>query len=128
MFLGNFISAQDLPRVTVVNNTGYRISSLYIVQSAADDGEEDILRERGLHNGESYRVRLRYPLHVKNTCHIRLEDENGDTYTKWRVSIKPNSSIVFTRNDFDGGPLPPFDFGGWDLEDDFHIGPPPSEW
>jgi hypothetical protein len=69
MFFGGFVSAQNLPRVTVVNNTGYTI---YIVQSATDDGTENILQGRVLRNGESYRIRLQYPLNVKNMCQIHL--------------------------------------------------------
>jgi hypothetical protein len=83
---GGFVSAQNLPRVTVVNNTGYKIFSIYIVQSETDDGTEDFLQGRVLSNGSSYRVNLRYPLNVKNMCQIRLVDENGNFYEKFHIS------------------------------------------
>jgi hypothetical protein len=49
-FFGRLISAQDLPRVTIVNNTGYTMYAMYILQSETDDGEEDVLQERVLRN------------------------------------------------------------------------------
>jgi hypothetical protein len=120
MFFGGFVSAQDLPRVTVVNNTGYTIYSLYIVQSATDDGTENFLQGRVLRNGESYQVRLRYSLNVKNMCQVRLIDENGNFYEKFRIPLKSDSRIIFTRDDFYGDIIPPFDWA-----DDIDIGPPP---
>jgi hypothetical protein len=120
MFFGGFVSAQNLPRVTVVNNTGYTIYSMYIVQSETDDGTEDFLQGRVLNNENSYQVRLRYPLNVKNMCQIRLIDENGNFYEKFHISLKSDTRIVFTRDDFYGDILPPFEWA-----DDIDIGPPP---
>jgi hypothetical protein len=101
IFLGGFVSSQDLPRVTIVNNTGYTVYYMYISQSATSSWEEDVLHDSVLPNGESYRVRLLYPLNVTNRYDIRLKDSDGDTYTKWNVLITPDSRIVFTLSDID---------------------------
>jgi hypothetical protein len=101
MFLGGLAAAQDLPRVTIVNNTGYMVYYVYISQTATDDWEEDIMGDDVLPNGDSVRVRLSYSLNVTNRYDIRLEDEDGDTYTKWNVLITPDSRIVFTISDLD---------------------------
>jgi len=101
IFIAGFLSAQELPTITIVNNTGYTIYYLYISQTTNDNWEEDVLGEEVLSDGQSFRVRLSYPLNVTNRYDILLIDEDGDTYTKWNVLITPNARIVFTLNDID---------------------------
>jgi hypothetical protein len=91
----------DLPRVTIVNNTGYTVYYIYISQTATTDWEEDVLGDDVLMNGESTNIRLSYPLNVANRYDIKLIDKDGDTYTKWNVLIAPNAPVVFTIIDLD---------------------------
>jgi hypothetical protein len=101
VFFTGMASAQDRPRVTIVNETGYTVHYVYISQTETDDWEEDILDDDVLLDGQSVTVRLLYPLNVANRYDIKIEDKDGDTYTKWDVLITPNSRIVFTINDLD---------------------------
>ncbi|MDR1107017.1 MAG: hypothetical protein LBL44_11725 [Treponema sp.] len=100
-FFAGMASAQDRPRVTIVNNTGYTVYYVYISQTEADDWEENMLDTDVLLDGQSVTIRLSHPLDVTNRYDVKLEDKDGDTYTKWDVLITPNSRIVFTINDLD---------------------------
>jgi hypothetical protein len=95
------ISAQSRPRITIVNNTGFTVYYIYISQTATDDWEEDVLDDDVLMDGDYINVTLAYPLTVTNRYDIKLEDEDGDTYTRWDVLITPNARIVFTIKDLD---------------------------
>jgi hypothetical protein len=95
------MTAQSRPRVTIINNTGYTVFFIYISQTATDDWEEDVLDDDVLMDGDSINVTLAYPLTVTNRYDIKLEDEDGDTYTKWDELITPNARIVFTIKDLD---------------------------
>jgi hypothetical protein len=93
--------SQKRPSVRIVNNTGYTIYYLYISQTETDNWEEDVLDDDVLMNGDYVNVRLLYPLNVANRYDIKLEDEDGDTYTKYNVLITENSRIAFTISDLD---------------------------
>ena len=99
--LGLSVFGQDNPRVTIVNNTGYTVYFVYISRTSTDDWEEDVMGEDVLMNGDYVNIRLLYPLTATNRYDIKLEDEDGDTYTKWNVLITPNARIVFTIADLD---------------------------
>lgn len=92
---------QELPVVTIVNNTGYTVYYVYMSQVASDDWGDDLMGSEVLSDGESVDIRLAYPLNVTNKYDIKLEDEDGDTYTRWDVLITPDSRIVFTIGDMD---------------------------
>ncbi|GHT80634.1 hypothetical protein FACS1894130_12080 [Spirochaetia bacterium] len=99
--LTGILLAQSSPRVTIVNNTGFTIYYIYISQTAADEWEEDVLDDDVLLDGDSITVTLAYPLTVTNRYDIMLEDEDGDTYTKWDILITPDARIIFTIKDLD---------------------------
>jgi hypothetical protein len=92
---------QDNPTVRIVNNTGYTVYYVYISQIATDDWEEDVLGDDVLTDGHSVNISLKYPLDVTNRYDIKLEDEDGDTYTKWDVLISQGSTVEFTIGDLD---------------------------
>ncbi len=92
---------QDLPIIEIINNTGYDVYYLHMSQTASDNWEDDELGDDILYDGESTYIRLPYPLDVTNTYDIKLEDDEGDTYTKWDVTISANSAIEFTIADLD---------------------------
>ena len=55
-----------------------------------------------LSDGASYGLRLPFSTLRVNRYNIRLEDEDGDTYTKMNIAIRPNIQIEFTPDDMDG--------------------------
>lgn len=91
---------QNLPGVTIVNNTGFTVYYVYISQTASQNWGTDTLGSSVLSNGSSTSVRLPYPLNVVNRYDIKLVDKDGDSYIKWDVPVTANASIVFTFNDF----------------------------
>jgi hypothetical protein len=95
------LGAQELPAVLIVNNTGYTGYYLYISPVDVDEWEDDVLGDDLLPDGESVTVELPKPLGEADRYDIQLEDEDGDTYTKWDVLIRPLTRIEFTLDDLD---------------------------
>ncbi|MDR2102747.1 MAG: hypothetical protein LBP42_01445 [Treponema sp.] len=100
-FIVSMATAQEYPTIRIVNNTGYVGYYLYVSQTAVAEWEEDLLEEDILPDGGTIAVRLGQPLSEANRYDIQLEDEDGDTYTKWNVLITPNALIEFTLDDLD---------------------------
>ena len=101
-FVAFSITAQDLPFINIVNNTGYTIFYVYISPSDSEDWGDDLLdSEEVLYDGETFMCQLPHPLSRVKAYDILLEDVDGDTYSKWRVSAATNSRIVFTFDDLD---------------------------
>jgi hypothetical protein len=89
------VAAAD-PVLTVVNDTGYDIDYLYISKSdAAASSEEDVLGNKGLSDGGSFKIALK-----PGTWDIEAEDEYGDYYGKYGVSITKDTRIVLTDDDY----------------------------
>jgi len=96
------VSAQTNPSITIVNNTGYTVYYVYVSQTASDNwGSDRLDSNETLPNGQAVSITLPYPLNVVNRYDIKLEDSDGDTYTKMNVQVTANSAIVFTFDDFD---------------------------
>jgi hypothetical protein len=94
---------QDMPAIRIVNNTGYTVYYINISEVTSDSWGPDRLDERQvLQSGSAFLYHLPYPLDVMNRYDIRLEDSDGDTYTKRNILVKPNFRIVFTISDLDG--------------------------
>ncbi|MCL1814102.1 MAG: hypothetical protein FWG29_11370 [Treponema sp.] len=95
------VVAQNLPSITIVNNTGYEI--FYVHMSPVEDEffGEDWLGEDTIRNGASKTFQLNIPLNTANRYDILLEDEEGDYYVKMEVTITNNARIVFTQDDLD---------------------------
>jgi len=92
---------QSLPSITIVNNTGYTIWYIYLSSTASSSWGNDMLGSSVLMNGNSYTVNLPYALNAVNRYDIKVVDSDGDSYTKWNVTVAANSRIVFTMADFD---------------------------
>ena len=94
------VFAQNLPSITIVNNTGYEI--LYVHISPVEDEffGDDWLGDETLRNGASKTFRLNVPLNQVNKYDFLLEDVDGDYYVKMEVTITNNARIVFTEDDF----------------------------
>jgi tetratricopeptide (TPR) repeat protein len=87
--------------ITIANNTGYSVYYMYISPADSDTWGDDVLNSTEiLRNKASRRVALP-PLNTARRYDIRLEDKDGDTYTKWGVTITQNATITFTIADID---------------------------
>jgi hypothetical protein len=95
------VSAQSLPSITVINNTGYTVYTIYISPSADEEWGEDVLGDRILVPGESFNVRLAYPLTEVSVYDICLLDEDDDAYYKWEITLTNNARISFTMDDLE---------------------------
>ena len=96
------LSAQQLPSVTIVNNTGYEIWYVHISETTAGSWGADRLGDSNtLADGDSIALQLPYPLETVNHYDMKLEDLDGDTYTKMNVLVTANSRIEFTLDDYD---------------------------
>ena len=102
LLLGIFaVSAQELPSITIVNNTGYAMYYIFISPTENDFWGEELLGDEILENGQSFSYTLPHPLNQINTYDIWLIDEDEDFYLKWRVRVSNNARIVFTLDDID---------------------------
>lgn len=100
LFLGAFmVYAQNSPSIKIVNNTGYSIYYIYVSPEENDEWGEELLGEDILENGQSFTVRLPQPLTQTKVYDIGVEDEDGDVYFKWKVTLTNNAQIVFTVDD-----------------------------
>ena len=84
--------------INVTNKTGYTIYFLYISNEKSSTWEEDVLGEDILKNGQTVRVDItnaRSPI-----FDVRAKDEDGDTYTLWKVDIS-RRDVTFTLSDMD---------------------------
>jgi len=107
LIAGSVLSAQELPKITIVNNTGYPIYQLWI-QPAGDDWNNwaiqytvDINRSNLLSTGHSIEITLPLPLNIINTYDIYLYDTDEDMYIKENVRISAGLRVVFVFDDID---------------------------
>jgi hypothetical protein len=84
------------PTVTVVNNTGYTISYLYVSSNTTEQWEEDVLGRKVLSNGSSFRLTLP----GNGTYDFKAKDSDGDEYIKWNVVVRGNTTVTLTIADF----------------------------
>jgi len=93
--------SNELPVITVVNNTGYTCHYLFLSPVTSDNWEEELLGDAILESGQSVRVRLEFPLSRENRYDFKMIDVDGDSYTKWDVLLTENAIVVFVFNDLD---------------------------
>ena len=98
-------SLQNLPSIRIKNSTGYTIYYVHISPVSSDTWGKDFLGDKILHDGDTLSFQLSQALIIENKYDIRLEDEDGDTYTKRNVIISSNMLIEFTMRDFDNNEL-----------------------
>jgi hypothetical protein len=95
-------SAQNLPTIRIINDTGYDVYYIYISPSDTDDWGEDFLGDDNiLLDGQSVNIRLDYPLSQTDTYDICVEDKDGDTYSKYEIKLTNNIRIIFTEDDLE---------------------------
>lgn len=98
MTVVSFVALADDYYVDITNNTGYTIEYMYVSPGNTDEWQEDLLGEQVLPNGAGGRVTLTGfsgPI-----FDIRLEDEEGDTYTFWDFNVE-EFDLVVTPEDID---------------------------
>ena len=105
LLLGMYaLSAQNLPTIRIVNNTGYQIYHIMISSADDDIWGFDVLSDNEiLENGQTFTYQLRAPLNRVSIYDIMLEDEDENIYIKWDVKVTNNARIVFTMDDLDDG-------------------------
>ena len=84
--------------VDITNKTGYTIVYMYISPGKSKSWEEDVLGKNVLRNGATQRVNLNG--YNSSIFDIRLEDQDGDSYTFWNVDVGAQDLVV-TLDDID---------------------------
>lgn len=84
--------------IDITNKTGYTIVYMYISPGDAKNWEEDVLGKKILRNGATQRVNLNG--YNSSIFDVRLEDEDGDSYTFWNVNVA-EQDLVVTLDDID---------------------------
>ena len=97
----NVFPPQNMPQLTVVNNTGSTLHFLYIKTAVSDSWGGDVLGERVLNSGYQINVNMPYPANVFNRYYVRAVDSAGDSYTKWNIIVTAGGKIYFVSGDID---------------------------
>ena len=93
----------DLPRITIVNNTGYRVDSIHFTPTSDRSwGPDRTSYNQVLRNGQSITLNLPYPISQYNRYDFLLIDLDGDGYTRMNISLRGGERIIFTFSDFVG--------------------------
>ena len=102
LLFAGFISAQELPTITIINNTGYTIYYMYVSPSSDDNWGKDCLGDSVLYDSGSFTVKLPYRLNQENRYDIKLVDEDDDAYTKMNILLnRQNNTVEFVFDDID---------------------------
>jgi len=78
--------------VDITNRTGFVITHIYVSPAESTSWEADVLGNKVLAKGATQRVTLngyRSPI-----FDIRLVDEDGDTYTYWKVDVSKRDIVA----------------------------------
>ncbi|MBL4612039.1 MAG: hypothetical protein ACRBBM_07240 [Pseudomonadaceae bacterium] len=97
MLFSSFSAAEDY-YVDITNKTGYTITEVYVSPEDSADWEEDVLGSSVLRHHKARRVNLTG--YSSPSFDIRLVDEDGDTYTFWKVDVS-RDDLVVTIDDID---------------------------
>lgn len=84
--------------VDITNRTGYTIMYMYVSPAKSKTWEEDVLGNDVMRSGTTQRVNLRG--YNSPIFDIQLKDEDGDTYTFWKVDVS-RRDITVTLDDLD---------------------------
>jgi len=96
------VTAQQLPIIIIVNNTGLPINSIYISPANSDSWGQDIMRGGTLQKS-SYIHELSSPLSGENVYDIMLRNDDGQEFIKWDIPISDNAQVIFTADDLTKG-------------------------
>jgi cell wall-associated NlpC family hydrolase len=92
------VTAQQLPIIIIVNNTGLTINSIHISPANSDSWGQDILRGGTLQKS-SYIHELSSPLSKESVYDIMLKNDEGQEFIKWDFKVNDNAQVVFTAED-----------------------------
>jgi len=100
------VSYSAPPTITIQNNTGYSIGSVYIKPSTSTNWDDNSWTYISFSNGTSRTFTLSLPLSTANVYDIRLargSTSGNENFRKYRVSISNNMTVTFTSSDMDDG-------------------------
>lgn len=90
--------------VDITNDTGFTIYYIQVSHESDEYWGDDMLGDDYLMDGDTYRVYLSG--HQSSIFDIRVEDEDGDTYTFIAVDVEENDIVVTLDNlDYDESSL-----------------------
>ena len=87
--------------ITIANDTGYEVHYVYISPSNVDSWGSDKLDSNEVLRSGAFRRFSLPPLDVTRTYDIMIVDLDGDSYTKFDVTISPNMIVRFIFDDID---------------------------
>lgn len=119
LLLGMGVYAKDF-KVTITNNTGNAVQYIHIAPSDSEDWEDDVLKGKVLKDGQSFTVTVKgYDSYIFD---VKVEDENGTTYTKWEQDFTTAASrkVSFTFDDMDPAEEDDYGYGDYGYEDDYY--------
>ena len=108
--VSGIVAAQNLPSITIVNNTGKTIRYAYVVvpdggvmfiDDYGEGGWEDNRLDKNLANGASFSYQLPYPITQGSEYNIKLVGDGGPIYVKWGVKVTNGMRVVFTASDME---------------------------
>jgi cell wall-associated NlpC family hydrolase len=99
------VTAQQLPTIIIVNNTGITITSVYVSPANSDSWGKDILGGVTLQKS-SYIHELPSPLSRESVYDIMLKNGEGQEFIKWDIKVSDNAQVVFTADDLAKGEEP----------------------
>jgi hypothetical protein len=88
-------------KINLQNSTGYEITEIYVSPASSDDWGDDYLVNATLDDGDSFTITLPSPLATTDSYDIQFVDIEGDSYTKFDVTVKNGGTIEITMDDLD---------------------------
>jgi len=88
-----------IPKITIVNNTGYTIASIYIKPSISTDWGSELLRRSSLSDGTSKIFTLSQSLSTHSEYDIKLQGSNNVIFTKYKFTVSNDMTITFSASD-----------------------------
>ena len=103
VFLGGVMltaqQGEQLPRITIVNNTGVTISAVMICESGGLCTGNRLAPNQTILNRQSAALDLPYPLRQVNRYDIILLDTEGNAYTRENIRVRAGIRITITSRD-----------------------------
>ena len=91
-----------IPKIKIVNSTGYTISDIRIKPSISTDWGSNLYGYNSLSDGELREFTLSHPLSTHSEYDIRLQQGSGSNiniFTKYKVTASNGMTITFNAND-----------------------------
>jgi hypothetical protein len=95
---GNNNNPSVIPKIKIVNSTGYDISDIRIKPPISTDWGSDLNGIFNLSDGNSKEITLSYPLSTYSEYDIRLKS-GSNIFTKYKFTVSNGMTITFTAGD-----------------------------